>query len=535
MTFALPLLIAVAATSAGAQKFYDDDPLWREPPPLRVETLRSRKVSDYYDFFHHTLATPGEKNTPGRRIPARGVNTLGEVPDGAWYVNRHGRNRMALADLLRGPDQPLPPSVEGEWRIVGAKTQGVTPGFTIVDSRGSRYLLKFDPPFHSEMATAADVIGSRFFHALGYHVPEYYIVRFPPDRLSLDPKTTFIDRFGKKRLMTSKDVSDVMHSVARDESGNFRGAVSLFLSGRPVGERRFYGVRRDDPNDIVPHEHRRDLRGLFVFCAWLGHDDSRSINSLDMLVDEENLRYVRHYLIDFGSILGSASTKANSARSGNEHLFSWKPALKEIFTLGIWAPAWARAEFPDIPSVGRFEWERFDPEKFKPEYPNPAFLNRLPEDNFWAAKQVMRFTDEEIAAIVRTGQYSDPRAVEWLTRCLIERRNKIGRTYFNQILPLDRFEVKDGAVVFEDLALTHRLAPPRQYRFRWYGFDNQTERKTPIAGAAGARIPDLVPGGFVAAEIEAGQNPHRVTVYLRNQAGVVSVAGVERSESRTMP
>ena len=40
----------------------------------------------------------------------------------------------------------------------------------------------------------------------------------------------------------------------------------------------------------------------------------------------------------------------------------------------------------------------------------------------------MAFTDEEIRAIVQTGQYSQP-AEDWITATLIERRNRIGRTY----------------------------------------------------------------------------------------------------------
>ncbi len=94
--------------------------------------------------------------------------------------------------------------------------------------------------------------------------------------------------------------------------------------------------------------------------------------------------------------------------------------------------------------MGRFESKIFDPEKYKPEYPNPAFLNRLPDDEFWAAKQVMAFTDQEIRALVKTGQYSSPEAEDWIVKCLIERRNKVGRTYFAKLLPLDGFEVSGG-------------------------------------------------------------------------------------------
>jgi len=66
-----------------------------------------------------------------------------------------------------------------------------------------------------------------------------------------------------------------------------------------VGPFRYEGTRSDDPNDIVPHEARRDLRGLFVFCAWLNHTDAKAANSLNALVQEDGVTFIRHYLIDF--------------------------------------------------------------------------------------------------------------------------------------------------------------------------------------------------------------------------------------------
>ena len=69
----------------------------------------------------------------------------------------------------------------------------------------------------------------------------------------------------------------------RQPNGKYRAIASRFADGRPVGYFKYYGTRPDDPNDIYPHEHRRELRGNLVFAAWINHDDSRGINSLDML------------------------------------------------------------------------------------------------------------------------------------------------------------------------------------------------------------------------------------------------------------
>jgi hypothetical protein len=498
-----------------------------------VESALSRKLSEYYDFFSNTFAKPGEEQPKTNRIPAGAVNTLGEALDSAWYTNRHYTKRMTMEELVRGPGEGMPPSLDGPWMVVAAKVEGITPGFTIVDARGRRYVLKFDPLSNPEIATAADVIVSKFFHALGYNVPDNYIVEFAREQLVLADGVRRADALGREQPMSERDVTEILLNVPQTNSGKYRGVASLYISGRPLGPFRYHGTRRDDPNDVVPHEHRRDLRGLSVFAAWLGHDDSRSINTLDMLAEDSGISYLKHYLIDFGSTLGSASNGPNSARSGHEYLFNWKPAIVQFFTFGLLVPEWAKAKYPDLPSVGRFEWEKFDAERWVPEYRNAAFANRLPDDEFWGAKQVMAFSDDDIRAIVRTGRYSNPEAESWIVECLIRRRDKIGRAFLSKVLPLDRFRVESGRLAFEDLGVMHNVAPARNYTVQWSRFDNEAETKSPLSGESSLALPRAIesaaPGDYFAADIHAGDAAKRVTVYLRKQAGAAEVVGIDRT------
>jgi hypothetical protein len=438
---------------------------------------------------------------------------------------------MSTEELARGPGDQSAPAKNGMWVIVAAKNEGVTPGFTIVDAGGRKYVLKFDPASNPEMASAADVISSKFFYALGYNVPENYIVTFDRTRLAIGDKTTVTDSAGKKRRMTNADLTAILDKVPVSPNGRYRAMASLYLAGQPIGPFRYHGTRRDDPNDVVPHEHRRELRGLRVFSAWLGHDDSRAINTLDLIALENGVPYIRHHLIDFGATLGSASFEPNSPRSGNEYLFAWRPAAAKLFSLGLYAPQWQRARYPDLPSVGRFESAVFDPERWATEYPNPAFVNMNPDDAFWAAKQVMAFTDEQIAAIVGTGEYSDPAAADWVTRCLIERRDKIGKAYFEKVLPLDQFTLEQGRLRFEDLSA--RLDIGRKtYRVQWSLVDNRTGRRSalPFEDSFEAPHMDARPGTrYLVAEI-IGQRPNQfVSVYLRAREGRLEIVGIERT------
>lgn len=522
------LLTVVAGASAADRKFYSDDPLRREPPPKNVEKLKERKVSDVYDLFHHTLQTPGGRQPEaGPAIPAGDVNTLGEVLEGPWYEKRHAAQRLTEAQLVAGPGNSQAPA-DGPWTIVSAKSEGITPGFQIADSQGRRYFLKFDPPRNPEITTAADVISSKFFHGLGYHVPQNYIVTFNRERLQLKPGATFRDQRGQRRELTAKDLGEILLKAPVSSDGSMRGTASLLVKGSPLGPFRYYGTRSDDPNDTVPHEHRRSLRGFQVFCAWLGHDDSRAINTLDTLVEEEGLHFVRHYLIDFGSTLGSASSGPNSPRSGFEQFFTWASAAKEFLTFGVYVPGWSRIRYPNYPSVGRWSAERFEPEEWTPEYPNPAFSNRLPEDTLWAAQQVLSFTDDEIRAIVRTGQYSDKDAERHVADTLIRRRDAIGRAYLSKPLSVWDVRIENGRLSWDDLSVRHGYIRERPaYQVSWFTFDNETAQRTAIPAAKGEALPSSA-AQYLVADIDAGSESRRISVYLRQAAEGHQIVGIQR-------
>jgi hypothetical protein len=521
--------LLAAASAADARKFYDDDPLWRMPRPLSIDKANNRKLSDIYDFFYMTFGKPGEKQPEGKFIQAGGVNTLGEVPDSEWYTNRHSKRRMTIEEMVRGPGTSHPPSMDAPWRVTAAKTEGVTPGFTVKDSKGRTYQIKFDTRDNFEQSTGADVMGTRFFYALGYFTPENYLVYFTPDQLKVDAKTTFVDHRGVERQMLQSDIGDVLDKLPKDARGRYRAVASYFLQGKPAGPFRYFGTRTDDPNDIVPHEHRRDLRGLRVFAAWVNHNDSKSLNSLDMLVEENGAKFLKHHLIDFSAVFGAEAFEPKSPRAGYVPLFDWTSSAKEFFTLGLYVPAYAwRARHPYAKEVGRLESKVFDPETWVSNYYNPAFANALPDDEFWAAKQVMAFTEPEVRAMVRTAEYSSEEGTEYLIRSLMQRREKIGRAFFSAVLPLDNFTVENGRLKFDDLGVRYGFHTPRNYQYSWSRFNNDTESRTPMSSATSEAVPSDFNDGYAVVEIRTEDPKKVVDVYVRRRGARTEVVGIER-------
>ncbi len=533
-------VLALVLPGARAQKFLPDDPIQIDPDNRDIPAPKPYKLSDYYDFLENSFGHPGDH----KPRTAMNINTLGEVPNSSWFTNRHGRKRLTPAQLAKGPDRGTGPA-EGTWTVTRAKNEGVTPGFFITDARGDRYLIKFDPPSNLEMATSVDVMGSKFFYAMGYNVPENYIAYFEAGQLQPGAGATVTDVLGKGRRMDSRDIQELLNRVARLPDGRHRAVASRILPGEDMGPFHYYGTRPDDSNDIFPHEHHRELRGLWVLAAWLNHDDSRAINTLDLLVKENGRQFLRHHLIDFGSILGSGSENAQKPRAGNEYL--WEPgiAFRRMLMLGFWDRTWILIRYPYYPAIGRIEAERFEPEKWKPEYPNPAFRHCLPEDAYWAAKIAMSFTDEDIRAIVKTGQISDPWGEEYLVQTIIKRRDKVGRYWLRQVNSVDNFRLEGSRLHFEDLAVKYGLAKaPASYAASWYRYDNDHDRKIFFllpSEHAGSPLPipeQVLKSGEgahytlqIRRKIEGDKNiPKAVHVYFRRAKGRLELVGIERDE-----
>jgi hypothetical protein len=532
----LALLLLVPAS---ARKFYPDDPLDRAPKPRRVEKALNRPISQTYDYFANTFAKQSVIHARATTTPAGDINTVDEVPDSAWFVNRHARQPLSLEALARGAGNE-PPSTAAPWLVSAFKREGSSPGFVIRDAGGREYILKFDPPQYPELASAAEVIGSRFFHAMGYHVPESYIVRFATSQLKAAPGAVVELPGRRPRPMNDSDIRTFLRLETGERNGTHRAVAVRVLPGMLLGPFRFSGTRKDDPNDTVPHEHLRELRGLMIPSAWLNHTDINALNTLDALVDDGPLRYIRHYLIDFNAILGSDGTAAKSPRSGYENLLEPRKAALQMFTLGAWIPYWARTVYPDIAGVGRFQSRIFDPARWRSTYPVKPFEYARPDDTYWGAKLVMAFREPEIRAILSTGEYSDPQAIEWLTRCLMERREKIGKLYLERVLPIDYFSIRNQKLEFRDLSVENGFVPPRNYQYRWFRFDNEGEepavdeddtRKEYLEERTAAIPQELVNApaeSYCGVEIHAGDTRLRVTVYFRKHAGRLRLAGVER-------
>jgi hypothetical protein len=541
---ATPLIFAIAVTAIGTgvvssatPHFYADDPIAREPASQDASKTQSYFRGSLFEMATNLFITADYKPSGVR---AKNINTIDEVPDSNWFTNRVGTRSVSIEDLVRGPNVGAPPD-PSRWTLTREKTAGAHPGFTARDAKGETWFLEFDPPYFPEGATGAVEVATKIFWALGYNQVESFLTTFDPARVDFDPQATLRRPSGARTRFTKDDMNAILERVARRPDGTYRVIAGRQLSGKILGGFQYEGTRPDDPNDVVPHEHRRELRALHVFGAWTNLTDLKASNTLDTLVTENGRTVVKHYLQDVGSTFGMCNDLYEWDLS-YENFYQKDTTLRRLFSFGFALSPWQTIPYVEYPSIGKFEGDRFDPKKWRPQTPTTAYLELRDDDAFWAARRVAAFTDDMIRAAVHAGEYSDPAAEKYLGDVLIKRRDKVASTYLTAVNPIvsPRLEA-NGRLTFENAAFAARVASGAPtYRASWFRFDNATGDTQPLGQGQSATTsidaPGNLPtaaGSFVAvdisADIEAFASWRRpVRAYFRKAGEQWTLVGLER-------
>ena len=459
------LVIAGGPSSASAQRFLSDDPLWADPDHIDMPLPEAREAASKrmgpFEFLRRTFGVPGEYTEP-----ALNVNTVEGVPNSSWYTNRHYRHPMSRVELTRGPNVEPGPARGAPWRVVDLVEDASLPRAVIEDTTGRRFRILFDAANHPEMATGAAMISSRLLHALGYNVPQHWLRRISAEQLRASSDS-----------VRQSDVDSVLAMTTREDR-TYRALVTRIPDAvRRIGPFQFHGTRPDDANDVFPHERRRELRGLRVMAAWIHHSKIRPRHTLDVGVQVGGRQFVRHYLTDLHLTLGSGGAAPKPPWSGHEYVLELEQVLERVATLGLSGGDWAETDPPNWPALGHFGSGGFEPTDWRPEWPNPAFQRSDSADAFWAAKQVRQFSRSELEAIVTTADYSSSAVSNYVVLSLLQRRNAIARAYLSWGGGLDRFAVRDGRLEFADFRARYGMASDTTRRtITWRVFHNGRNR-----------------------------------------------------------
>jgi hypothetical protein len=538
----LILLVAALGVFAGVvstkgPRFYPDDPIAREPESQDASKAQRYEIGSLYEMSYNLFVTSGYKPSGLR---AQSINTIDEVPDSSWFTNRIGSIPVTAAEIARGPILGAPPD-PSRWVLIREKTSGVHPGFTARDAKGETWFLEFDPPYFPEGATGAVVVATKIFWAFGYNQVESFLTTFDPNRVEIDPKATVRRPSGARTRFSRDDMNAILENVARNADGTYRVIAGRLIPGKILGGFLYAGTRPDDPNDVIPHEHRRELRALRVFGAWTNLTDLKAANTLDSLVTENGRSIVKHYLQDVGSTFGMCNDLYEWDLSW-EHFYQADTTRRRLFSFGFALSPWQTVHYVEYPSIGKFEGDRFDPRTWRPQTPTTAYMELRDDDAFWAARRVAAFTDDLIRAAVHTGQYSDPMAEKYLGDVLIKRRDKIKSIYLTAVNPVvaPRLDT-NGRLTFENAAFAAGVASgPATYRTSWFRFDNATGETQPLSETQSATTTVEVPrglpttsGSFVRVDISVESEGHPtwrrpIQTYFRRDGQGWALVGLER-------
>jgi hypothetical protein len=535
-----------------------DDPNHKECAPEEYESPFAWDAADNTVF--RPLAKLFAFDPGGESV---NVNAVDEVPDSSWFTNRLGKAPMTVQEVENGScgKKVLDPSAaDGTWLIDLGKPNGANPGFRIKVEGIDKFMLKADPANQPERSTGATSIASRLYHAAGWYAPCDSVIYFRPSLLKLKPGLEVTDNTGVTKPFDQKALDELLAKASKRD-GLVRMVASRWLPGRAIGPFKYEGTRDDDPNDVIPHEDRRDLRGARVIAAWLNHFDSREQNTMNLWMaqnpkdKDSSPGHIQHWYIDLGDCFGSEwEWEGISKRLGHAYYLDLGYVTEDLLTFGIIERPWDRAQrSPDGKIFGFFHSRDFEPHEWKGGYPNPAFARMTELDGAWAARTIARFTPEHVEAAVRVGDYTAPEHSAFLIRHLLLRQEAILKRYFKHLSPVTDLAVHGAELCGADLARRSGKFPAGEFRYAAtvYSGTELTARSRPAVRAAadggvcvslshvaddGGPRPDA-PERYVVVDITNGQakGALRAHLYDLGPRGGFRLVGIERPDDASPP
>ena len=233
----------------------------RPLPPTRSRPPRNISYSYAYDILDNDLVRPVTRMLDvawiARKISAH-PREAANVDDrdqvrlpSTWRQPRIGFRAVTPEQMLAGlgtrhgaRPRPLGSlAQQGSGRDAGIPGEGF---------EGEQVPHQVRRPGFPDLATSAEVIGSRVFWAAGYNVPDDAITYFRAEDLDIAADATYTDAHGHKYPMTQAYLQHLLSRVERQSDGRYRCNASLYLEGKPLGPIRIPRAetrrpRRPDP------------------------------------------------------------------------------------------------------------------------------------------------------------------------------------------------------------------------------------------------------------------------------------------------
>jgi hypothetical protein len=529
-------------------------PTEREPRHVTCAPRRN-ELPEIWSGLDHVVFRPVSE---AFGVPVSGeavnVNSLDEVPDSAWFTNR--RRLRSDSDPLLGacvPSLILDPdgSAEGSWVVDHGKEDGAASGFRVTVPGKGKYMFKADPASQPELQTAASVVGAAIYHGAGFNTACEQIVYFKPSLLKLAPGLHYRHNTLEDLIDFDRKALDRVLASCPRRGELVRMHASAWIPGYVLGPFHYDGTRSDDPSDVIPHENRRDLRGLRLLAAWTDNVDSRDANSDDTwfadrrTVPDASPGHVVHYCMDFSHTMGpDFGDRQRTERLGYAYLYDWVDMAEDFLGLGIPRRPWFRPPGdPGYELFRNFEVHSFVPDEWKMQWGNPAYTRMTEHDGAWMARILARFTPEQVRGFATMAQFSDPKNTAHLADVLEGRLIRILDRYLTRLSPIGELRV-EGRNRLCGINLAESRSVRESSRFRYTaGWSRGGTLPVEVRGGGEICVPlpivatdgkpaDDSPERYVRVSVDDGmaQAPLLAYLYDLGPARGYFLAGVERPE-----